>query len=198
MISGLRPFCIQMYNKGMNPLKTIVIALFIVIADQLSKWAVMEHILRPLHAIKQESVGLFDWFASAPDRLPYLGIDVTPFFNFVVVWNQGVSFGLFNNDSDLGPYLLIALSFVIILCFGIWAFRTHSLTNHIGIALVIGGAIGNVIDRFRFGAVFDFLDVHVFGHHWPAFNIADSAICTGVFILMIYTFLFEKSLHTEG
>lgn len=181
----------------MNPFKTIAIALFIVIADQLSKWAVMEHILRPLHAIKQEPMGLMAWLADAPERLPFLGIDVTSFFNFVVVWNQGVSFGLFSNDTDIGPYILIGLSFIIIICFGVWAFRTNVLANHIGIALVIGGAIGNVIDRFRFGAVFDFLDLHFFGHHWPAFNIADSAICIGVFILMIYAFLFEKSLHQD-
>ena len=179
----------------MHPLKTISLAIFIVIADQLSKWAVMEHILRPLYPLDDQARGFVEWMLNAPERLPYLGTDVLPFFNWVVVWNQGVSFGMLSNDTDYGPYLLIALSLAITIGFLIWMFRTQNLVHHIGIALVIGGAIGNVIDRFRFGAVFDFLDFHVFGFHWPAFNIADSAIVVGVFILMIYAFLFEKNLQ---
>lgn len=102
---------------------------------------------------------------------------------------------MLRNDLDYGPYLLIALSFIISIGFLIWLFRTENPVHRLGIALVIGGAIGNVFDRFRFGAVFDFLDFHIFGFHWPAFNIADSAIVIGVFILMIYTFLFEKNLQ---
>ena len=179
----------------MHPLKTIFLAIFIVVVDQLSKWAVMEHILRPMYPLDNQARGFLDWIFNAPERLPYLGTDVLPFFNWVVVWNQGVSFGMLSNDADYGPYLLIALSLAISLGFLIWMFRTRNLVHHIGIALVIGGAIGNVIDRFRFGAVFDFLDFHVFGFHWPAFNIADSAIVVGVFILMIYAFLFEKNLQ---
>lgn len=178
----------------MNKIKTILLAVFIIVADQLSKWAIMEHLLRPLYPLDAEPRGLIQWFLEAPERLPYLGRDVFAFFNLVVVWNQGVSFGLLSNDSDYGPYLLIGLSFVIAIGFAIWMFRTENPIHHLGIGLVIGGALGNVIDRFRFGAVFDFLDVHAFGYHWPAFNIADSAICIGVFILMIYSFLFEKNV----
>lgn len=179
----------------MNPFKTLFVSVLIILADQLSKWAVMEHVLRPLYPLDPQPRGLIEWLIHAPERLPFLGIDVLPFFNFVVVWNQGVSFGMFKNSTDYGPYLLIALSFAIVAGFAIWLFRTKSMAHHIGIAMVIGGALGNVIDRFRFKAVFDFLDVHAFGFHWPAFNIADSAICVGVFILMIYAFLFEKTLH---
>ncbi len=179
----------------MNPFKTLALAVFIIVADQLSKWAVMEHALRPLYPLQPEPIGLIDWLAHTPERLPYLGFDVLPFFNLVVVWNQGVSFGMLRNSADYGPYLLIALSFAIVIGFGIWMFRTKNPVHHFGIALIIGGALGNVIDRFRFGAVFDFLDLHAFGFHWPAFNIADSAICVGVFILMIYAFFFEKNLH---
>ncbi len=179
----------------MNSIKTLSLAIFIVIADQLSKWFIMEQALRPLYPLDSESRGLMEWMLNAPERLPYLGFDILPFFNLVVVWNQGVSFGMLSNDLDYGPYLLIALSFAIILGFGIWMFRTQDRVHHLGIGLVIGGAIGNVFDRFRFGAVFDFLDFHLFGFHWPAFNIADSAIVIGVFILMIYTFFFEKNLQ---
>jgi len=149
--------------------------------------------LRPLYPLDPEPRGFVEWLFNAPERLPFLGVDVLPFFNFVVVWNQGVSFGLFSNDTDYGPYILIALSFAITVGFLIWMFRTQNIVHHFGIALVIGGAIGNVIDRFRFGAVFDFLDVHAFGWHWPAFNIADSAIVIGVFTLMIHAFLFEHN-----
>ena len=178
----------------MSSFKTLSLAVFIVVADQLSKWAVMEQILRPLYPLDNEPRGLMEWLANAPERLPFIGMDILPFFNLVVVWNQGVSFGMLSNDTDYGPYFLIALSFVITIGFLIWMFRTHNPVHHLGIALVIGGAIGNVIDRFRFGAVFDFLDFHIFGLHWPAFNIADCAIVIGVFILMIYAFLFEKNL----
>ncbi len=175
----------------MNATKTIFLSLFIIIADQISKWAVMEQVLRPLYPLDSEPRSLVEWMLNAPERLPFLSLDILPFFNLVVVWNQGVSFGMFSNDLDYGPYLLIALSFAITLGFLVWMFRTSNPVHHFGIALVIGGAIGNVFDRFRFGAVYDFLDVHVLGFHWPAFNIADSAIVVGVIILMIYAFFFE-------
>ena len=182
----------------MTPIKTIFLSLFIIVADQISKWAVMEHLLRPLYPLDPTPRGIVDWIVHAPERLPHLGFDVLPFFNLVVVWNQGISFGLLRNDTDYGPYLLIALSVVIVIGFVVWMFRTNSTANHIGIGMVIGGAIGNAIDRVRFGAVFDFLDFHIGEWHWPAFNIADSAICIGVFILMIYAFLFEKRLHQSN
>lgn len=162
----------------MSPVKTILLSLFIIIADQISKiWMMM--------------------LLFKDDLTAFNRIEVLPFFNLVTVWNKGVSFGMFSNDTDIGPYFLVALSLVIVVGFAFWLFRTKSLVNHIGIGLVIGGAIGNVIDRIRFGAVFDFLDFHVAGYHWPAFNLADSAICVGVFILMIYAFLFEKNLQPE-
>ncbi|MFK7839801.1 MAG: signal peptidase II [Bdellovibrionales bacterium] len=179
----------------MSVLKTLYIALFIIVADQITKWAAMEFLLRPLYPLDTRARGLVEWFAHAPERLPYVVHEILPFFNFVVVWNQGVSFGMFSNNLDYGPYILIALSIIISIGFFIWMFNTQDPVNRLGIAMVIGGAIGNVFDRFRFGAVFDFLDFHIFGFHWPAFNIADSAIVIGVFILMIYAFLFEKNLQ---
>ena len=180
----------------MQSIKTLSLAIFIVIADQLSKWVIMEQVLRPLYPLDNDPRGLVEWFTNTPERMPFLGMDVLPFFNLVVVWNQGVSFGMFSNDLDYGPYILIALSLIISFGFLIWMFRTENRVHHLGIALITGGAIGNVIDRFRFGAVFDFLDFHIFGFHWPAFNIADSGIVIGVFILMVYAFLFEKNLQS--
>lgn len=77
----------------MSSFKTLSLAVFIVVADQLSKWAVMEQILRPLYPLDNEPRGLMEWLANAPERLPFIGMDILPFFNLVVVWNQGVSFG---------------------------------------------------------------------------------------------------------
>ena len=173
----------------MLAIRTTLLAFVIIIADQLSKWAVMEHLLRPLYPLDAAPRGLIDWFLEAPERLPYLGREVFAFFNLVVVWNQGVSFGLLSNDADYGPYLLIGLSFVIAIGFAIWMFRTENPIHHLGIGLIIGGALGNVIDRFRFGAVFDILDVHAFGYHWPAFNIADMAITGGAMLMILDLFL---------
>ena len=179
----------------MSIIKTLLLSVFIIIADQLSKWAAMEFALRPLSVGDNQPRGFIDWMMHAPDRLLFLHDQILPFFNFVVVWNQGVSFGMLRNNAEYGPYLLIALSLIIAIGFLGWMFKTDNSVHRIGIACVIGGAIGNVIDRFRFGAVFDFLDFHLFGYHWPAFNIADSAIVIGVSILMIYAFFFEKKLQ---
>lgn len=168
------------------------LAFLFVLADQLSKWAVTEMMIRPaLGPDAGAPLAFFAWLTGAPPRLPFAAVEVLPFFNIVMVWNKGVSFGLFNQGSDYGPLLLSFLSLVIAGIFLVWLFRTTSKLQGLAIAMVIGGAIGNVIDRARFGAVVDFLDVHISGYHWPAFNIADSCICVGVFLLIIYAFFFE-------
>lgn len=71
----------------MSKIKTLLIALIIIIADQLSKWAVMEHVLRPLYPLDNQPRGLVNWLSDAPERLPYLALEALPFFNWVVVWN---------------------------------------------------------------------------------------------------------------
>ena len=139
--------------------------------------------------------GFLEWFEAAQHRLPYAEVEILPFFNLVMVWNQGVSFGLFNQTTDYGPLLLIAVSLGITIGFTVWLFKTRDMLKMIGIAMVIGGAIGNIIDRARFGAVIDFLDIHIAGWHYPAFNIADSAVVLGVFVLIIHAVFFEKTLQ---
>ena len=131
-------------------------------------------------------------------RLPYAEINIFPFFNLVMVWNQGISFGLFAQDSETSAWILVGLSVVITLLFLGWLFKTSSQLQSIGICLVIGGAIGNVIDRIRFGAVIDFLDFHAFGYHNQAFNIADSCVVVGVLSLIAYSIFFEKIAHKQG
>ncbi len=143
-----------------------IIALVILVADQLSK--------APLLALMQQHPG---------------GIEVTGFFNLVMVWNRGVSFGLFSDADDGRRWLLIAVTSGITLWLLLWLWRGPVRLVAISLGLVIGGALGNILDRLRFGAVADFFDFHIAGWHWPAFNIADCAIVVGVCLLMLDSFL---------
>jgi signal peptidase II len=119
-------------------------------------------------------------------------VPVLPFFNLVTVWNYGVSFGMFNTGAAATAWIFSLLALAISAALAVWLVRTDRLLLTAALGLIIGGAIGNIIDRFRFGAVFDFLDFHAYGWHWPAFNVADSAISVGVAVL------FVDSLFGEG
>ena len=124
------------------------------------------------------------WWLSLMAARPE-GIELTPFFNLVMVWNRGVSFGLFNQgDGDMQRWMLVGFTSLVVLFLLVWLSRPIKVGVALGLGLVIGGAVGNIIDRLRFGAVADFLDVHAFGWHWPAFNVADAAIVVGVLLLL--------------
>jgi signal peptidase II len=118
-------------------------------------------------------------------------IEVAPVLKLVTVWNYGISFGLFNRGSDDGALILVALAVAICVALLIWVYRAHHPLTGVALGLVIGGAVGNVVDRLRFGAVFDFLYFHLGEWYWPAFNLADSAITVGVALLFIES-LFVK------
>jgi signal peptidase II len=176
----------------MNKAGYLIFAVFIMALDQLSKWFTTEHLVRPLLEPGAQPMGLMAWYQNTPPRLDFVQSEVLPFFNIVMVWNKGMSFGMLNNLEEYGPIILTVLSFLISTWFVVWLFRTKIPVQAFAISLVIAGAMGNVIDRIRFGAVIDFLDFHIAGFHWPAFNIADSCIVIGVFVLIIYSILFEK------
>ena len=111
-------------------------------------------------------------------------VEVLPFFNLVLVWNKGVSFGILSNDHVAGPFLLAGLA--VIIAVGIWFwFMRSAETRYMAVCcgLIVGGAFGNAADRLLYGAVVDFLDFHVAGYHWPAFNVADCAIVVGAILL---------------
>ncbi len=111
-------------------------------------------------------------------------IVLTPFLNLTPVWNSGISFGLFQNQQLVGKLVIPVLAVFVVL----WLFFTlYELTTlqRFAAGLIAGGAIGNVIDRIRFERVVDFVDVHIGIYHWPAFNLADSAIFLGV-VFWIY------------
>jgi len=155
-------------------LRGLATATGVVILDQLGKAAVRGH-------FSGGAVG-------GPEN-------VAPFFNIVLIHNRGMSFGLFNSGGGLNALLfsLVAAAIVAVLIY--WLSRVESWLLAVAIGLVIGGAIGNVIDRLRFGAVVDFLDFHVGSWHWPAFNIADSAICVGVAVMLLDGLLLRREAH---
>lgn len=111
-------------------------------------------------------------------------IEVTGFFNLVMAWNYGVSFGMFN-EPGTQAHILIAIAIAVSLALVFWMGREPGPVTRFALGAIVGGAVGNVIDRFRWGAVADFLDFHAFGYHWPAFNVADAAIVVGAAVLVL-------------
>jgi signal peptidase II len=114
------------------------------------------------------------------------------FFRLVIVWNPGVSFGFLGGERALPPWVLSLVAVAVCVGLFVWLRRVDRPLIGWGIGLVMGGAIGNVIDRARWGAVFDFADFHVGQWHWPAFNVADSAIVVGVGLMLVDSLLGEK------
>lgn len=145
-----------------------LISMAVIVLDQLSKIWILD-------------------VMSTPKVIP-----VTPFFNIVLAYNTGVSFSLFAGGSNAGPYILAAVALAV--CTGLvwWMQKERDTATRVGLALIIGGALGNVIDRFLYGAVVDFLDFYAFGWHWPAFNVADSAICIGAGLILYKALIKEK------
>ncbi|MEE2699424.1 MAG: signal peptidase II [Pseudomonadota bacterium] len=146
----------------------MIISFVILAFDQLSKWWIVFYIMQPPQVI-----------------------EIAPFFNLVMGWNYGISFGLLNSMPEISVWILPFLVFLITSGLIIWLYFIDKNSQAIGLGFIIGGAIGNLIDRLHFGAVVDFLDFHAWGFHWPAFNIADSAITIGA-IMLVLDSLFES------
>lgn len=111
---------------------------------------------------------------------PYLMAQVCDFFNIVFTWNPGTSFSMFRALGESAPIVMIVFISIIIGFIGYYAFTKAASYEKFPLAMILGGALGNLIDRLRFGAVIDFLDFHIGGLHWPAFNVADACIVIGV------------------
>lgn len=144
----------------------LAVAVVLLLADQASKWWVLEVIELPL----ARHVPLL---AAGP-----IGLDLT------MVWNRGVTFGLFSGDGPLNHIILAVIATAIAGFLLRWMARAENRTVAAALGAVVGGAIGNVIDRLRFGAVVDFVDFHAWGWHWYVFNIADAGIVCGVGVLL--------------
>lgn len=147
------------------------VAAGVAVADQLVKWWARETLI------------------AVPE-----GIEVFSFFNLVLVWNRGVSFGMFGGGA-LPPWLLAAVAGAVAIALGVWLMRAEGRWLALGLGLIIGGAVGNIVDRLRFGAVADFLDFHIGAYHWPAFNLADASITVGIALLLIDALLIRRERH---
>ena len=120
---------------------------------------------------------VFDIGAKSP-------VAIAPFFDLVLVWHQGISYGLLPQQGALGRLGLILFAVVASLALAVWLARQTSQLAAASIGLIIGGAIGNAVDRIAYGAVADFFSFHAFGFEWYVFNIADTAIVAGVLGLL--------------
>ncbi len=125
-------------------------------------------------------------------NLQHPELAVTGFFNLVKVWNNGVSFGMFN-DLAGGKYIILAVNLSILSALLIWLYRNQIMYLTIAIGLIIGGAIGNIVDRIMNDAVADFLDFYIGNYHWPAFNLADSAVFLGVVLLLLENYFVKPN-----
>ncbi|MDR2933736.1 MAG: signal peptidase II [Rickettsiales bacterium] len=134
-------------------------------------------------------LGYGDFFRLAFDEtFKHSGIifgRITNFFNLVLVYNKGISFSMLTSDAAAMRWILSAVAMLIVIFILQTIADEKKLSHKIALSFVIAGALGNIFDRLRFGAVVDFLDFHLYGYHWPAFNFADIYISCGVGIFVI-------------
>jgi len=147
------------------------VALAVVVVDQIVKAGVLSHFDRP-------------------------GVDPSPlgqFLNLTLQMNRGISFSLLARESAWGQIALVALTLAVAGLLGLWLLRSQSFLPAAGLGLIIGGALGNAIDRVAHGAVIDYLDLHAFGRHFFVFNVADAAINVGVALLILDLLLVPRT-----
>jgi len=152
---------------------TAIISLVVVVADQVTKWAATDTLL------------------AAPGRKIMV---IDRFFYLTLVHNRGAAFGMFPRQNIL--FIVLSLVTISVLLIFYRHLFSESSPARIAGGLILGGAVGNLIDRFRFDHVVDFLDFQFGSYHWPAFNIADSAICVGVTLLIVLV-LFGKKVNSN-
>lgn len=144
----------------------LLVALAVLVADQASKGLVLA------------------WSASWDGQIK----PVAPFIDFAALWNYGISYGLFP-QGETGRWVLVAIKVAAAILFAVWLARARSRFEAFALGLLIGGAIGNAVDRVVYGAVFDFVSLHAFGYRWYVFNLADVAVVVGVGLLLYDAFL---------
>lgn len=153
----------------------LAVAFLVVAFDQATKWYVVHHVMDP----------------------PTI-IALTGFIDVVMVWNRGISFGFLGSDNAAAPLILAGLAALIVVVLFFWLRRVSSRFLALALGLVIGGAVGNIIDRLQWGAVADFISVTLsfiplaLFNPWPAFNVADAAISVGVVLILIDGFFLQQ------
>ena len=148
--------------------------LILIFLDQVTKWWIVNYIMQPVKLIP-----------------------ITPFFNIVLTWNSGISFGICMNQGDFSVIILSTLAILIVFFLAAWLMKAENKKLIIGLICIIGGAIGNIIDRVYHGAVIDFLDFHIKSYHWPAFNVADSCIFIGATLIILDSLFPDKKEETS-
>lgn len=158
----------------------LVFAALLLIADQVSKYWILEVVNLP----ERRNIPIFE--------IGPAGLDLT------MVWNRGVTFGLFSGEGAWNHLILAGLALIVAGFLLRWLARSETRMVTYALGAVIGGAIGNVIDRMRFGAVVDFVDVHAWGWHWYVFNVADAAIVCGVLALVADALIRPETKRKEA
>jgi signal peptidase II len=158
----------------------LIFAGLLLVADQVTKYLILDVINLP------------QWRNIPLLEIGPVGLDLT------MVWNRGVTFGLFSGDGAWNHLILAALALVVAGFLLRWLARSETRLVTYALGAVIGGAIGNVIDRIRFGAVVDFVDVHAWGWHWYVFNVADAAIVCGVLALVADALIRPETKRKEA
>jgi signal peptidase II len=157
----------------------VIAALVVLVADQASKW----------------------WVLNVLDLPELRQVVLLPVLNLTMVWNRGVTFGLLNGLGSWGHVVLAVVALAVVVALGFWLRKAESRTVAIAIGSIAGGAVGNVIDRVRFGGVVDFIHAHVdtpWGDiSWYVFNVADAAIVCGVGVLILESMLSKRKHHGE-
>lgn len=152
--------------SSMKLLQGILVLILVFVADQASKY----WILNGIHLPEKGSIAIM------------------PFLNFTMVWNKAITFGMLDQLGSWGPVIFSVAALCIASMLFIWMVRSRKIWVILSLGAIIGGALGNITDRLRFGAVVDFLHFHVAGWSWYVFNVADSAIVCGVAILLMDAF----------
>lgn len=168
-MAAVEPTAPEASGSGRHLRLGLLVAVLVLVADQATKTTVLHW--------------SFGWSAQLHP--------VAPFMDFVALWNYGISYGLFP-QGEQGRWVLVAVKVVAALLFAVWLARTSRRLDAIALGLLIGGAIGNAVDRVVYGAVFDFVSLHAFGHRWYVFNVADVAVVVGVGLLL-YDTIFSRA-----
>ncbi len=150
-------------KRLLNVLPVLPIIIFIILLDQLTKYLVIKNIN------------------------PSDSIEILPFLHLVNVRNTGAAFGIFRN-LNTNFFIIISIVAIIFVTYLI----VKNTYNRVGLSFLLGGSIGNIIDRFRYGEVVDFIDFSIGDFHWPAFNVADSSLTIGIGIILLTTFLKKR------
>lgn len=158
--------------------------------DGLSAAAILGFTAAFVTLVLDQATKLYTLFVySLPVKEP---VELGPFVNLIVVWNRGISYGLFQQNSELGRWVLIVVSILAAIGLSLWIRRAGGRVLALSLGLIVGGALGNVIDRLAYGAVFDFIQLHLATWSWYVFNVADAAIVAGVVGLLYDSFVLDR------